>query len=216
MRRLAGSQVSLNSWNTEIDERIPMTLKSSKTSRGLSKSAYCQLGLLLLLALAFPNQVFGQCSKTNSLNCAYATDGSGGDVFAVDRTSGAVTKILSINNATLNDIRVASDNMLYVTTNNSVLKLSESGSGKPITVFSATSAIPGPFTGIRFSPLGDAYVNTPGGVYRIGPDTTTGNHLVQITGSTFPAPVKVTDNAGCNSAGGLAVWPTGDLLIACN
>ena len=201
--------------DSQIEERIPMTLKSGKTSRGLRKSAGCQLGLLLVLAFAFPHQLFGQCSKTNSLNCAYVTDGSGGDIFAVDRTTGATTKIQSIKgNVTLGDIRVATDNMLYVTTNSSVLKLSESGSGLTH-VFDATKAIPGPFTGIRFSSLGDAFVNTARGVFRIGPDTN-GNHLVQITGSTFPAPVQVTDTACSNSAGGAAVWPTGDLLIACN
>jgi len=190
-----------------------MTIKWGKMI--LRKFVCRQFGLLLVIALAFPYQLFGQCSKNNAFNCAYVTDGSGGDVFAVDRTSGETTKIQSINGVVLNDIRVATDNMLYITTNSSVLKLSESGSGKAIHVFDATSAIPGPFTGIRFTPLDDAYINTPGGVFRIGPDTH-GNHLVQITGSTFPAPVQVTDTACSNSAGGLAVWPTGDLLIACN
>jgi len=193
-----------------------MTIKWGKMM--LRKSVCCQFGLLLVIALAFPYQLFGQCSKTNAFNCAYVTDGSGGDIFAVNRTSGAVTKITSVK-GTLNDIRVASDNRLYVTSNTSVLRLNEDGSGKVTQIFGATKSIPGPFTGIRFSPLGDAYVNTPAGVYRIGPvgPDGQGNHLIQINTGPFPAPVLVSNmTTSCSSAGGLAVWPTGDLLIACN
>lgn len=193
-----------------------MTTNSGKIERGLGSSIWGRFALLFLLVLVVPQLTFAQCSKNNAFNCAYTTDGSGGDIFGVDRTTGATTKIQSISgNVTLNDIRVATDNMLYVTSNGSVLRLSENGSGKVTHIFDATKAIPGPFAGIRFSPLGDAYVNTPGGVFRIGPDAN-GNHLVQIAGPTFPTPVRVTDTACSNSAGGLAVWPTGDLLIACN
>jgi hypothetical protein len=179
-------------------------------------SARKGLALLPALILAFASFSFAQCSKNNSFNCAYVTDGSGGNIYAVDRNSGATTKIQSIGGSlALNDVRLAADNMLYVTSNKSVLKQNPNGTGRAIHVFDATSAIPGPFTGIRFTPLGDAYVNTRNGVYRIGPDAN-GNHLIQITGSTFPAPVRVTDAACSTSSGGLAVWPTGDLLIACN
>jgi hypothetical protein len=191
-----------------------MTTDSGKTGRGLAGSVWGRLALVLFLGLVIPQLTFAQCSKTNAFNCAYATDGAGGDIFAIERTTGAVTKITSIK-GTLNDIRVAADNQLYVTSNSSVLRLNEDGSGKVTHVFDATKAIPGPFTGIRFTAFGDAYVNTPAGVYRIGPDGS-GKHLVQIAGPTFPAPVRITDAACSVSAAGLAVWPTGDLLIGCN
>lgn len=161
--------------------------------------------VLFVTVFAVP-QVFAQCSKSSPANCAYVTDGAGGDIFAVDRTTLAATKLTSINNATLNDIRVASDNFIYVTTQNSVLRVSESGSGKAVHVFDATNPVPGPFGGIRFSPVGDAYVNTPNGVYRL-----------LINGATsFPVSATQVTAKVCGKSAGLAVWPTGDLLIACD
>ncbi len=161
--------------------------------------------VLFVTVFAVP-QMFAQCSKSSPANCAYVTDGAGCDIFAVDRTTLAATKLTSVNGATLNDIRVASDNFIYVTTQNSVLRVNENGSGKAVHVFDATAAIPGPFGGIRFSPAGDAYVNTPKGVSRL-----------LINGATsFPvSTIPVTDKV-CGASAGLAVWPTGDLLIACD
>jgi len=182
----------------------------------VKRFASVSFALLFGIALGAPAQVYGQCSKSNSQNCAYVTDGSGGNIYAVNRSTplGSVSKIQSIS-ATLNDIRVATDNMLYVTSNSAIFRAGENGSGKVVHIFDATSAIPGPFNGIRFSALGDAYVNTPSGVYRIGPDGN-GKHLVEITSAPFPTPVQVTDASCSSSAGGLAVSPTGDLYIACN
>ena len=185
-------------------------MKHSSTIRLATFAAYIST-LMLLVAFAAPS-LFGQCSKSNSQNCAYVTSGPGGDIYAVDRTDplGSFTK-LQTTNASLNDIRVATDNMLYATTNTGVLKLSESGKGNGVQVWSGPAV--GPFAGIRFTPLGDAYVNTSQGVYRIGPDGN-GKHLVQLT-SNFPAPVQLTSSA-CTTNGGLAVEPTGDLVFACD
>ena len=71
-----------------------MTIKCGKMI--LRRSVCCRFGLLLAIALAFPYSLFGQCSKSNAFNCAYVTDGSGGNIFAVDRTTGTTTKIQSI------------------------------------------------------------------------------------------------------------------------
>ncbi len=189
-----------------------------KQNSAFHMKRFASVSFALLLGIAFgaPAQMYGQCSKSNAQNCAYVTDGAGGNVYAVDRTTplGSVTKIQSIS-ATLNDIRVATDNMLYVTSNSAIFRSAENGSGKVVHIFDATTAIPGPFNGVRFSAFGDAYVNTPAGVYRIGPDGN-GKHLVEIASAPFPTPVQVTDAACSSSAGGLAVSPTGDLYIACN
>jgi hypothetical protein len=182
----------------------------------MKRFASVSFALLIGIVLGAPAQVYGQCSKSNAQNCAYITDGPGGNIYAVDRTDplGTFTKITSVNGGvTLNDIRVGTDNRLYVTTNTSVLRVNENGSGNAVHVFNATAGVPGPFNGIRFNAFGDAYVNTPNGVYQIGPSG--GKHLVEIT-SGFPlTPTKVS-SANCGVSGGLAAGPTGDLYIACD
>ncbi len=190
-----------------------MTQNSALNMKRLGSVSFA---LLLGIVLGAPAQVFGQCSKSNAQNCAYVTDGPGGNIYAVDRTDplATFTKITSVNGGvTLNDIRVATDNRLYVTTNTSVLRVNENGSGNTVHVFDATAGFPGPFNGIRFNAFGDAYVNTPNGVYQLGPSG--GKHLVDIS-SGFPlTPTKVS-SASCGVSGGLAVGPTGDLYIACD
>ncbi len=141
---------------------------------------------------------------------AYVTDGTGHDVLAVDRINHTVTTIKSLkqNQGNTIDLRVGGDNRLYLLTPNNVFRMNLDGTGFQ-TVFSGP-APPSGFTGIRFDSAGDAFVNTPGGVYKFA-------NLIQAAGtkaSPFPTPVQIT--SACTSSGGLAFDAFGDLLIVCN
>jgi len=182
-------------------------LKAQLQTRGTLTSLPILIALLLLSSGAWGQS----CSPSTPLNCAYVTDGTGHDVLAVDRITGAVTTVYSLKRSqgSTVDLRLAGDNRLYFLTSTALFRVNLDGTSFQ-TVFSGNS--PTGFTGIRFDNSGNAFVNTPGGVWEFA-------NLIGAAQSPFPTPTKVFSSgckgSGCGS-GGLAFTANGDLLIADN
>lgn len=168
--------------------------------------------VLLCLAFLFTLPAIAQCSPSNPSTCAYITNGSGRDILAVDRSTGAVTTIASLSRSVGNPIqvRIGGDNLLYVVTPTNIVRMTVSGTNQQ-TVFAAGRTGPSGFSGLRFDRAGNLFANTPTGVWTI-------SGVVKSSGTpatSFASPSRLT-TASCSSSGDLAFNAFGDLLIACN